>query len=133
MALGIGYQRYCQLRTSTSVCAPQALERAQARGKLLISIATIEELNVVLRRPRFDKYIQEEERMEFLAALVREGKLVEVSESVTDCRDSDDNKFLELAVGGNATHIISGDKDLLALNPFRGIPVLTPQAFLSLS
>jgi len=71
--------------------------------------------------------------MEFLAALVREGELVEVSESVTDCRDPDDNKFLELAVGGNATHIISGDKDLLALNPFRGIPVLTPQAFLSLS
>ena len=41
-----------------------------------------------------------------------------------------DNKFLELAVSGRATHIISGDNDLLSLNPFQGMPILTPDAFL---
>jgi uncharacterized protein len=41
-----------------------------------------------------------------------------------------DDKFLELAVNGRADLIISGDADLLALNPFRDIPILTPAAFM---
>jgi predicted nucleic acid-binding protein len=50
---------------------------------------------------------------------------------VTDCRDPKDNKFLELALSGKATHIVSGDEDLLVLHPFRGILILMPQAFLA--
>ena len=44
----------------------------------------------------------------------------------SDCRDPKDDKFLELALNGKATHIVSGDEDLLVLHPFRGIPILTP-------
>lgn len=51
---------------------------------------------------------------------------------ITACRDPKDDKFLELAVSGRATHIISGDTDLLTLNPFRGIAILPPRAFLEL-
>jgi len=47
------------------------------------------------------------------------------------CRDPKDNKFLELAVAGEATHIVTGDSDLLVLNPFRDIAVLTPSEFLA--
>ena len=43
--------------------------------------------------------------------------------------DPKDDKFLELAVNGHADLIISGDADLLALNPFRGIPIVTPADF----
>jgi uncharacterized protein len=57
--------------------------------------------------------------------------IVEVTEVVTDCRDSKDNKFLELAVSGGAQSIISGDADLLVLDPFRGISIVTPQVFVS--
>ena len=46
------------------------------------------------------------------------------------CRDSDDDKFLELAVSESAACIVSGDKDLLVLSPFRGIPIMRPAAFL---
>lgn len=46
-------------------------------------------------------------------------------------RDPKDNKFLELAVDGKASCLIAGDADLLVLNPFCGIPVLTPTEFLS--
>lgn len=109
----------------------QAFDAAAARGKLLVSEATVAELDEVLRRPKFNKYVPEEKRLEFLAALVRVGKLVEVTEVVTACRDAKDNKFLELAVSGRAGQILSGDDDLLALHPFRGIAVLTPQAFLA--
>lgn len=37
-----------------------------------------------------------------------------------------DDKFLELAVNGKATHLISGDPDLLTLHPFHGIEIVEP-------
>ena len=109
----------------------QVFDAAAARGKLLVSEATIAELDEVLRRPKFDKYIPEVNRLEFLAALVREAERVEVTEVITACRDAKDDKFLELAVNGRASHIVSGDGDLLVLHPFRGIAVVTPQTFLT--
>jgi predicted nucleic acid-binding protein len=48
------------------------------------------------------------------------------------CRDPRDDKFLEVAVHGRADAIVTGDKDLLELNPFRGIAILTPSAYLEL-
>ena len=109
----------------------QAFDAAASRGKLLVSEATVAELDEVLRRPKFDKYIPEEKRLVFLAALVREAEQVEVTGVITACRDAKDNKFLELAVSGRASHIITGDSDLLALHPFQGIAVVTPQTFLA--
>jgi predicted nucleic acid-binding protein len=65
-----------------------------------------------------------------LAALVQRAEQVEVKEVVTACRDPQDNKFLELALSGKANHVITGDADLLALNPFRGIFIVTAQDYL---
>ncbi|MFL5342185.1 MAG: putative toxin-antitoxin system toxin component, PIN family [Gemmataceae bacterium] len=95
-----------------------------------MSEATVAELDEVLRRPKFDKYVSEK-RLEFLAALVREAEPVAFTEVITACRDAKDDKFLELAVSGRASHVLSGDGDLLALHPFRGIAIVTPQAFLA--
>src|ERR1051325_9545148 len=72
----------------------QAFDAAAERGKLLVSEATVAELDEVLRRPKFDKYLSEEQRLEFLAALVRQAEPVEVTEAVTACRAAKDNKFL---------------------------------------
>jgi putative PIN family toxin of toxin-antitoxin system len=109
----------------------QAFDRALEQSTVLISSATVTELNDVLRRPYFDKYVHEDERLEFLATLVGNAELVVVNDVVNDCRDPKDNKFLELALSGNATHIVTGDKDLLVLNLFRGVLILTPQIFLA--
>jgi len=103
----------------------QAFDKAIEQGKLLVSQVVVEELNEVLRRKGFDKYVTEDERIEFITVLVREAILVEITDTVTECRDPKDNRFLELAVSGQATCIVSGDDDLLVLHPFRGIPVLT--------
>ena len=73
----------------------------------------------------------EEERMRFLVGLLKESELFEPTEAIAECRDPKDNKFLELAFCGKADCIISGDDDLLALNPFREIPIITPREFLS--
>jgi len=111
----------------------RALDRAMREGRPLISAATTTELDEVIHLPRFDKYLSEEERIEFLTTLVHEAELVNVVETVTDCRDPRDNKFLELAVSGRATHIVTGDSDLLVLHPFRGIIVVSPNSFLTLA
>lgn len=108
----------------------QAFDLAVRRGRLLVSAATIAELDEVCRRSKFNKYLQEEDRLEFLAALVREAEIVDVAEVIIECRDPKDDKFLELGVSGQATHLISGDADLLVLHPFRGMAIVTPQDFL---
>src|ERR1044071_9951460 len=109
----------------------RAFDRAVDQGKILISLAALVELNQVLTRKKFDKSLTEEKREEFLAALVNQAKFVKITETITECRDPKDNKFLELAVCGGADCLISGDGDLLALHPFRGIRILPPQAFLN--
>jgi uncharacterized protein len=108
----------------------QAFDRAVSRGTLLISEFTLGELEDVLRRPKFSRYVSEEHRLELLEALVRESELVEITASISDCRDPRDNKFLELGVSGSASHIVTGDADLLALHPSRGIRIITPKDFL---
>jgi putative PIN family toxin of toxin-antitoxin system len=45
------------------------------------------------------------------------------------CRDRDDDVVLAAALAGECAAIITGDQDLLILNPFQGIQVLAPSAF----
>jgi uncharacterized protein len=108
----------------------KALNKARVEGKVLLSFAVIEELYDVLKRKAFNRYLTEEERLQFLTTLVSESALVDITEQITDCRDPKDNKFLELAVCGNANCIVSGDGDLLDLHPFRGIKIVSPRYFL---
>jgi len=76
-------------------------------------------------------YLMPEEREQFIIALLRESIFIDIKESIRVCRDSKDDKFLELAVNGGAACIISGDEDLLILNPFRDIPIIKPDEFLN--
>jgi uncharacterized protein len=107
----------------------QAFTEARTRGDVLLSDDTVKELVNVLRRPRFDRYVLIEERDRFLATLIREAMHVVPTERISACRDPKDDKWLELAVGGNSTCIITGDDDLLALDGFRGIAITTPVIF----
>ena len=67
---------------------------------------------------------------QFLEALVERAVLVELTEKVQECRDPKDDKVLELALSGEAQYIVSGDKDLLVLHPFRNVVVITADEFL---
>src|SRR6185312_17313 len=108
----------------------RALDTARRNGPILMSFAVLAELYDVLNRKQFRRYISDEEVRIFLAALTRECEWVDPDVEITACRDPKDNKFLSLAVSGHATDIITGDSDLLALNPFQGINILQPQNFL---
>ena len=45
------------------------------------------------------------------------------------CRDADDIKVLGLAIASGADYIVTGDKDLLILEHYQKIPILSPRAF----
>ena len=102
------------------------------QGAILFSSSTVTELEEVLLRNKFDQYILHEERKQFLTSFILDSTPVEINETISECRDPQDNKFLELAVCGKAAFIISGDEDLLVLNPFRNIQILTPDSFLKM-
>jgi putative PIN family toxin of toxin-antitoxin system len=108
----------------------KALYAALDKGEVLLSQASVSELSEVLGRKKFDRYLTREERDQFLVMFLREGIVVEISEEIRACRDPKDDKFLELAVSGQASCLITGDEDLLTLHPFRGIPIMTPAQFL---
>ncbi len=108
----------------------QAFQYALKHGKVLISRDLLKELNEVLGRRKFDRYVTSQKRKEFLEMLVKLAVLVEIIENVFECRDPKDDKFLDLALNGKAQYIISGDRDLLILHPFRGVAVITVDDFL---
>jgi uncharacterized protein len=107
-----------------------AVRKAVDTGQLVVSQPALDELADVLSREKFDPYISIEDRQQFLRLLGRIAEMVEIAYSVRACRDPRDDKFLELAVNGSAHVIITGDKDLLMLNPFRDIPIITPTEYL---
>lgn len=108
----------------------RTMRTANSMGRLLASEETIEELRAVLTRRKFDRYLSAADRTRALDEFLATVEMVAVDESIHDCRDPKDNKFLELAVSGGATHLVTGDDDLLVLHPFRGVAIVTPQAFL---
>jgi putative PIN family toxin of toxin-antitoxin system len=109
----------------------RAVRLAVSEDRILASDATLMELADVLGRPKFDAYVTIEERQTFLRLFGRIAERVQIIHVVRTCRDPKNDKFLELAANGSAGAIVTGDNDLLALHPFRGIPVLTPTAFLA--
>jgi putative PIN family toxin of toxin-antitoxin system len=66
-----------------------------------------------------------------IAELLREHATISIPVSLASdvCRDPDDIKILGLAVASNANYLVTGDKDLLVLNSFQGIPILNPRSF----
>ena len=108
----------------------QALCRALNQGDILVSDSTLTELAEVINRPKFDKYLSKHDRNKFFEILAPLCIRVEIIQRIQACRDPKDDKFLEVAINGTADFILSGDADLLALNPFHDIPIFSPSQFL---
>jgi uncharacterized protein len=109
--------------------AARAVDRALALGVALVSDETLAELAEVLSRPRFDRYVSLDDRQRFLRLLLGVVRRVPITHRVSACRDPKDDKFLHVALNGNAEAIVTGDRDLLVLDPFHGVRILSPTAF----
>lgn len=102
---------------------------------LIISPALLAELTDVLGRAKFETILARTgSSLELLLAGVRQ--LAEIVDplplSQPVCRDPDDDKVLALALTVSADLIVSGDDDLLVLNNFKGIPIVTPAEAIAL-
>ena len=110
----------------------QAFEYALLRAQLIVSAETLSELEEVLLRSKFDPYLRLQTRLSFFHYLRLDSLFVESVAPISVCRDPKDDKFLALALAGHADFILSGDNDLLALHPSRGIDFLNPRQYLDL-
>jgi uncharacterized protein len=108
----------------------RALLRAEEIDVFALSIAVDQEIAAVLSRPKFAHAIRLERRLRTLDILRRTAIWFEPKVRVTDCRDPKDDKYLELALSAGAEIIVSGDNDLLALHPWRGIDIVSPAIYL---
>ncbi len=111
--------------------ACQAFNLAISTGIVLMSNDVFAELSEVLLRSKFDQYSNRAKRETFLDELLGLLKFVEITAQIDECRDPKDNKYLELAISGEADSIVTGDEDLLVLHPFRQIPIIRIQTFLT--
>jgi putative PIN family toxin of toxin-antitoxin system len=107
-----------------------AVSKALRGGLLLFSEYTMDELKGALFRSKFDRYVSREERILFLAQLGSVAEFVPIIQLVRECRDPKGDKFLDVALNGRADVIITGDADLVMLNPWREIEILSAAKFL---
>lgn len=119
------------ISAALSSAAPPArlVRHVLAQGALMFCDATFAELHSRLWRPKFDRYLSIEDRKLLLHDFSAASIWVDVPPSMAlrhFSRDPDDDKFLQLALAGPASHIVSGDLDLLDLGQVEGIPIWTP-------
>jgi len=109
----------------------KAYNKARYKGVLLISNEIAAEYVRVFAKEKFEKYAPLPNRLAFIKSVISDGLPVIIQSPVIACRDPKDDKFLSVAVNGDAGCIVTGDSDLLIMNPFQGIPILNPFDFLN--
>ena len=85
----------------------------------------------VFARPKFRLFVPEKKVADLVTLIHQSARIVKPRMRVHACRDPKDNAMLECALEGGVSAIISGDRDIQVLSPFRGIPVFGPKEFLS--
>lgn len=96
----------------------------------VFSPGTFDELSSRLFLPKFDRFLGIDSRRRFLAYASDNARWCSVPASADIqawCRDPDDDKFIALALAAQATRLITGDADLLCLNPLGELRILTPR------
>lgn len=92
----------------------------------------LEEFIKITKRKKFRPYFRNSEVVDFVVLLERVSEFVQVQLKVDVTRDKSDNMILAAALDGNAEYVVSGDEDLLAVQEFKGIKVLTVDQILKI-
>ena len=121
----------------SAICWPdsipaEALKKAFEIGQVYVSDEILKEWTEVIDREKFNTFLIREARLNIFKTIIGRTQITEVNNYVKVCRDPKDDKYLDLAIEINARLIVSGDKELLSLHPFRGIEILTPKQFVDL-
>ena len=108
----------------------RAIVEATRGHQVALSKAAFGEISEVLKRPKFRRSISLTTVDEILGLLTMAACWFEPSERVRDCRDPGDDIYLELALAAGAEVIVSSDRDLLSMEPWRDTGIITARAFL---
>lgn len=108
----------------------RCVERVREDGGLTGSSETLAELEEVLMRPTFDRYVSAADRRGFLDRIRAETVLVEPAAVGRLCRDPEDDMFLAAAVGGAVPWLVTVDRQLLSVRRAGETRVLRPERFL---
>jgi putative PIN family toxin of toxin-antitoxin system len=100
--------------------------------KICFSYELLSELHESTSKPKLSKHFGENAIEAMLFALSEFIELIEVTSEVSVCRDPNDNFILALCKDADADFLLTGDKDLLALNPFGKTKILSIAAFISI-
>ena len=98
---------------------------------LVFSQDLISEFIQVARRPKFKKYFNTSDLEQLLKSISTKAIFIEVFSEVNKSPDPKDNFLLALAKDGSATHLLTGDKDLLSLKKFGNTKIVTLKSYLS--
>jgi putative PIN family toxin of toxin-antitoxin system len=105
----------------------------EERFVLLTAPALLAELDRVLRYPRLQRYYSEAQHARFVALIMAVSEVIELPEAIPRiCRDPEDDRVIGCAVAGQADLIVSGDRDLLALEQVGRIPIRSAGQFLEM-
>lgn len=96
---------------------------------VIITSQLLTELELVTSREKLKKYFPKDKVTELIDLLKKIGENVEISPLHTINRDPKDNFLLDLIEFSNADYLITGDKDLLELNPFKTTKIISPTEF----
>jgi len=110
--------------------AARLIERLMRGSRLVFSRSTFDELETRLWRKKFDPYLSPERRRDVLHNAGLQALWLEPVQVVRYCRDPDDDKFVILALAAKAERLVTGDDDLLCLDPLGDLRILTPRAAL---
>ena len=102
------------------------------RFQIIFSDELFNEFLDVARRPKFKKYFDEKSVQLLIENISEKLEFIEVASAITICRDLKDNFILALSIDGNADYIVTGDKDLLSLNGFKGKKIITINEFIKI-
>ena len=98
---------------------------------LLFGQELIDEFLEVAQRPKFRKYFSIDDLENLLLKVRTKAEFVSVTSVIDICRDPKDNFLLALAQDGKATHLITGDNDLLVLEKIGKTKIITITKYLS--
>ncbi|HKK62842.1 MAG TPA: putative toxin-antitoxin system toxin component, PIN family [Bacteroidales bacterium] len=97
----------------------------QSTVQLIFSEQNIEELKIVTRRPKFEKYFDKNDVDDLIDLIYAIGIIEKIIDEPEICRDPKDNFLLALSDKGKADYLTTGDSDLLTIGEYKKTKIIT--------
>ncbi len=110
----------------------QLVDRLLAQAQIVFSEQTFTELKSRIWKPKFDRYITMERRHSLLHDFNAVAHWVDIPAQIASARysrDATDDAFIHAALAAGAQRLVTGDDDLLCLDPIEGteLRIVTPR------